>query len=371
MRDLRVPFLASFEGLRGFAALGIFVYHFHHVRAFDALTSKAPVFFGQGWMFVDLFFVLSGWVMAHVYFARLSQRNRADVAGFMVARVARLYPLHVTVVLTWFFLFHVPGGDGLDRGTLSTLASQLSMTFTWGDLATRPFVAPTWSISAEFAAYLLFPLLVWAGLPATRLRAVALICCGLAGYVLLHGAFETIHVITGMAPVRAISGFVIGVGMWKLIGCARTHGRVRLLELLALAAFAATILSGMFSFGFLATGILLVGAVSNDKGTIARIFQIKAFQLLGRLSFSMYMWHWFVIVAFQNLSVSFSAAEGLVVLAATVIGVLIWSELSVRYIEQPMGRALKSRLKHVTYTPSLQFCGMKSLNHDTDAQNSL
>ncbi|PLS20458.1 acyltransferase family protein [Neptunicoccus cionae] len=371
MRDLRVPFLASFEGLRGFAALGIFVYHFHHVRAFDALTSKAPVFFGQGWMFVDLFFVLSGWVMAHVYFAKLSHRKWSDVAGFMVARVARLYPLHVTVVLSWFIIFHVLGGDGLDSGTLSRLASQLSMTFTWGDLATRPFVAPTWSISAEFAAYLLFPVLVWAGVPATRLRAIALILGGVAGYVLLHSAFGTIHVITGMAPVRAIAGFVIGVGMWKLVGDSQTLANARILEALALVVFTGTVLTGMSPFGFLAAGILLVCAVSTDRGLIAQVLQMKAFQVLGRLSFSMYMWHWFVIVAFQNLSTSFSATEGLVVLAGTVIGVLIWLEFSVRYIEQPMGRALKSLLKHVTYKPRLQFRGMKSLNHDTDAQNSL
>lgn len=357
MHEHPISYLSSFEGLRGVAALGVFVYHFHHIAAFDALTNYAPTFFSQGWIFVDLFFVLSGWVMAHVYFLKLSQKQWSDVLNFMTARVARLYPLHIVVLISWLLIFYVMQGGLPEENSLARLASQVSLTFTWGPLAAAPFVPPAWSISAEFAAYLVYPILVRAGIPSTNLRAVALIGIGLAGYLILNSAYGTIHVIDGRAPIRSISGFLIGVGMWKLASASGPRALVRTgkTEALALIVFLAAVLLGNFSLGFLVSGAILVFAVSSGEGPVAQLLQLKPFQILGRLSFSMYMWHWFAIVALQNSPRSYSAVEGVFVITGLVVGVLIWSELSVRLIEQPMGKILTTRLTLLTCKENAQF----------------
>jgi peptidoglycan/LPS O-acetylase OafA/YrhL len=60
MKQQGASFIDAFSGLRGLAALGVFIYHFHHVGYFEPITSRLPYFFKNGWFLVDLFFILSG-----------------------------------------------------------------------------------------------------------------------------------------------------------------------------------------------------------------------------------------------------------------------------------------------------------------------
>lgn len=174
---------------------------------------------------------------------------------------------------------------------------------------------------------------------------------------MLNAANGTIHVIDGRAPIRSISGFMIGVGMWKLAAANAPFGLVRTgkTEALALIVFLAAVLLNNSVFGFLASGTILVFAVSSGEGPLAQLLQRKPFQILGRLSFSLYMWHWFAIIALQNSPRSFSTVEGVFVITGVVVGVMIWSEFSVRFIERPMGKVLKTSLTQLTLSKNAEF----------------
>lgn len=340
-----VEFLTSFEGLRGFAAFGVFIYHFHHVSAFDGLTKFAPGFFELGWLFVDLFFVLSGWVMAHVYFDRLAQRNLGDVSQFFVARIARIYPLHLVVLLSWiaFSIFVI--GSQTDHFTFRNLLGQLTLTFTWGPLTTAGFVAPAWSISAEFFAYLLFPMIVFLTRSANTVRGLILGAFGMLAYIKIHTTFGSVHSLDAPLPLRALAGFLIGIGMWMLSISNPQTDNVRgwKTEALAIAIFVGAAFADNAQLGFLLSGVVLICSVSGGSGPIARFLQTRPFQFLGRLSFSVYLWHWFVIAWLQRYQETLPIQEAAILMSLCVVFILLWSDISVRFVETPARKAVRKR----------------------------
>jgi peptidoglycan/LPS O-acetylase OafA/YrhL len=344
MKQQGASFIDAFSGLRGLAALGVFIYHFHHVGYFEPITSRLPYFFKNGWFLVDLFFILSGWVISHVYFSGLAKPTSDRVITYFGARIARLYPLHLVVLLTWLVVERLVWQRGPGPDLPARLLGQLTMSFTWGPLAQAGFVQPAWSISAEFANYLLFPLLAAAGWPNSRGRAFVLILVGASIYVMLNQLVGTIHVITQLAPVRAIAGFMIGMGLWRLAGerAPRSAARAAVAEALVVLALAAMAIARADPLLLVAGSSALILAIADGQGPVARLLSTPPAQKLGDLSFGLYLWHWFAIVALTRLDLRLSVPEAWLLMVATVVGILALSEASLRFIEFPL-RALVQR----------------------------
>ncbi|MEM7478835.1 MAG: acyltransferase [Planctomycetota bacterium] len=152
MRNEIVPLTS----LRFFAAF--FVYAFH-VRAFvypeiDELTG----FISYGYIWVDFFFLLSGFVLAYNYSQRLSSKS---LLKFFVARIARIYPVHIVTlllsVLLFVFAFFLGISYKSESADLATIPAQLMLVHAWGFFDHKSLNEPSWSISAEWFAYLFFP----------------------------------------------------------------------------------------------------------------------------------------------------------------------------------------------------------------------
>src|SRR5690606_3845377 len=165
------PDLRILTPLRGIAALWVVIYHFGDQYLPALRPEQAGHLVGKGYLAVDLFFMLSGFVLAHVYHADFTRFDPGRYRDFLAARVARLYPLHLLVLLAFvvtaiagrLFEFVLTGQferlplDGAHSIT-ALLANLLMLQgLAAGELSWN---YPAWSISVEFFAYLLFPLAI-------------------------------------------------------------------------------------------------------------------------------------------------------------------------------------------------------------------
>ena len=117
-------------------------------------------FVHRGYLGVEFFFILSGFILAHVYGGALSS-GRFDLRDYIVKRFARIYPLHLATLIGVAALYAVSTRAGYDFGRvqpLASLAPHAALLHAFGTTSDLFWNQPSWSVSAEFAAYLAFPL---------------------------------------------------------------------------------------------------------------------------------------------------------------------------------------------------------------------
>ena len=165
--------LPSLTSLRGLAALWVVLYHYS-VQCFPSLdVTHFTHFISKGYLAVDMFFMLSGFVMTHVYYRVFANTEsiKLHYRSFLVARVARLYPMHVfvlflfvTTALTSQMMASSATGTFLGipwNGPESITAAVANVLMLQGlDAGKLSWNYPAWSISVEFMAYLVFPLIL-------------------------------------------------------------------------------------------------------------------------------------------------------------------------------------------------------------------
>jgi peptidoglycan/LPS O-acetylase OafA/YrhL len=148
--------LKPITALRFGAALWVAVYAFWENLAGAGQSGLVA----KGYLGVELFFVLSGFILSHVYLAQAGEK-RFSYGRFLWARVARVYPLHIATLLAVGLLAGaaVVVGMSVDGNVLSwsSLPANLLMVHAWGLAPVAGWNHPSWSISAEWFAYLCFP----------------------------------------------------------------------------------------------------------------------------------------------------------------------------------------------------------------------
>ena len=151
--------IRALTGIRGAAACYVMAYHFFS----NASIGPAGTFIGHGYLAVDLFFVLSGFVMALTYAEDFRKGFAVQAyARFMVKRLGRIYPLYISATIAAFLIavsHHEPHLTSATRWACNILLIQ-----AWG--LSQSIAHAVWSISTEFGAYVLFP----------GLLAVTLLC---------------------------------------------------------------------------------------------------------------------------------------------------------------------------------------------------
>jgi len=337
--------IRSLTGLRGIAALAVVN---HHVNIFVVGGSVHL----RGQTFVDLFFVLSGFVMSLAYLGRDSPRF--DWAAFARARIARIYPLHFLTALlmaTALAGIAVYQGEALDErfGALSAVRELLL-------LGAMPFVAarelwnyPSWSISVEwwtyFSALPLIMLLRRRG--ATRTLGLGFLVLSVAVAGALYGYDEKQVFVGWPAYQRAVVGFGAGWFVWELWrrGGAPVSRRLTraLLLTVALAIYAIPALTGYDAWFLLPVYPLLIYAVARNDGAM-HLLGSRAAVWLGNISYSLYLCHPLVLLALNALFDAMPAlpsAQALLLyctLASTISIAL--SAMSYRWLEKPARAAM-------------------------------
>ncbi|OOV11361.1 acyltransferase [Deinococcus sp. LM3] len=231
--------LPALTGIRALAALWVVMYHFRDdvVALFPALAVLDPLV-RAGYLGVDLFFVLSGFILCHTYFDQF--HNGVSLPAyrrFLQARIARVYPVHFVTLHIVLLGLLAAGTLGFEiysiNGSPAAYVAQLFMAHLWLGMGST-FNYPSWSISAEWFAYLLCPLLL---IGMGRLRTPAQF--GAVAAVAFLGSAALLAQRTDLAETwlpRIIGGFVGGaaVNMIYRATPAFRHGPVLIWGALAL-----------------------------------------------------------------------------------------------------------------------------------------
>jgi len=328
--------LQSLTPLRGLAAL--FVLMFHLGRNSGDLS--LPASFLRGYLGVDLFFVLSGFVLTHVYIRIfLAETSWRSAAAFLWARVARIYPVHLFV--TAILVASAPTAFS----PVTVIANLLLLHVPWPIGAINQ---PSWSLAAEWYAYLLFPLMagrLWRC--DARVAAAIYVALLIALDLLIVGVFGELRTIGDGwgALARALPEFVAGVITYRAFS---DGAAMRIWQgdsaFLAVAAALAVALEFLPNDGLIVAlfPLLLLTAVRNT-GIAARLLNARPLRWLGDISYSVYLGQTFAFSAAVTLSTtSLGPALGLgglrvlTVALALATGVLIY-----RCVEVPCRALLR------------------------------
>jgi peptidoglycan/LPS O-acetylase OafA/YrhL len=294
-------------GVRGFAASLVMLYHF---SAMSSDSGPAATFIRKGYLWVDLFFVLSGFIMGLSFASKFLNGKsslRTTYWLFLTHRLARIYPLYllVTVESALASLRQTEPFPGLESYQCAVIAN-IAMVQAW---AVAPsFEGAAWSISTEWAAYLLFPALLTAALIPRRGVAFAFGMACLAAIVLLavtpglHFAGQTrmglldIYSSATQAPlIRCLAEFCLGLLAYRWFNAIKDRpGQRQVLVRWSMPLFLA-ILSVMAFPGadYVVVSLfpLLVVTLALDTGPLSFVFGSRIPVWLGEISYSLYLVH--------------------------------------------------------------------------------
>jgi peptidoglycan/LPS O-acetylase OafA/YrhL len=281
--------------LRFFAA--VWVVLFHYWPKLD--VGFTPTLVEKGYLGVELFFTLSGFILCHVYLSAFGE-GRFKYGDFLWNRLARVYPLHLATLLGMIVLGVGAGAAGfaVDAGILSweSLPANVLLLQAWGLAPQAAFNHPSWSISAEWFAYLTFPISAWA---AWRLRDRPWLFTGLvvAAIAVLYAAFQQLsgfsltQATINWGALRIVPCFMLGCAMHALwrSGAVRSLAAAALgaaffgAGMLIAAAVGAPDVVSVIGFGGL---ILCLAGLAQHGSTFA---SRSPFVYLGEISYSTYM----------------------------------------------------------------------------------
>lgn len=285
--------------MRALAALWVIVFHYR-LGPFRPLGANhvAP-FFGYGYLAVDLFFILSGFVIWHAHAADFTRPTLRGFARFLCLRGARLYPVHLfTLGLLALLLFLAPqiGDPPLNPANYTgrQLILQLVLVQSWGFAHHLNWNYPSWSISAEWFCYLLFPL---AALCMARMARTATVVGALVLFTVVCISYLTVfdrtmnQAVGSLSLLRAMPEFLLGCLLRQFAGRTQMDtwpwafivtGTVALWTM----AFWTPLPVGPFAIPCFASLILACSVPSN---IVARIMSLRPLTAIGAASYSLYL----------------------------------------------------------------------------------
>ena len=294
------PRFEALDGWRGICACVVILFHFHgHSPLHEAGLVR------NGYLFVDFFFVLSGFVIAWNYEHKLGSWSGAG--RFLVLRLGRIYPLHLFMLLCFVAyetLKLLAGREEAFTGptSLSAFATNVFLLQSMGVHDQLTWNGPSWSISTEWWSYVLFALVwVWLGLRHWMLLAVAIAAPLLLAAVSKSGMDTTYD----WGFVRCVFGFALGViccRIFRLVApVARSPGKatmtvVELLTVFAVVGFVSH--AGTSPASFMAPFVFTVAVLvfAAEGGHVSRVFHSRPLKWLGTVSYSIYLTHFFVVL---------------------------------------------------------------------------
>jgi peptidoglycan/LPS O-acetylase OafA/YrhL len=351
------------ESLRGVAALIVAIFHFEYANIFSNTA-----FIQGSYLMVDLFFVLSGYVIALNYFDRINQFN--DLVIFQVKRFWRLYPLHLFTLFIFVGIEFLKYGfemytgikandPSFENNNLIAFINNLLLTHSFASESTN-FNKPSWSISAEFYSYITFALIV------LYFRKYFFLFSCLT--VLVSGAMLIIYcdgrlTASGLPFIRCLYSFFLGTITWHLL----RNINIKLYSTLPALMLITCVLSiSIISRTDYETVLplffcLLVASVVvlDNNSMLNKVMSQPLLVYLGTISYSIYMIHtaiwWFVnqVLRFGlkldtvtnvegQIKLDLSLLESSMVLFIGVVLILVVSHISYKLIEDKYRNGYKT-----------------------------
>jgi peptidoglycan/LPS O-acetylase OafA/YrhL len=313
-------FFGGLESLRGIAALMVVFYHVDLLYPAAWPNPLTPhLFFKNGYLMVDLFFVLSGFVICHNYSRKIG--GIKDAFRFLFLRFGRLYPLHLFFLLMFLgietakyfaelkFGFVPHNSTAFSQNDAPSFVANLLLIHPFCSFADGTFNGPSWSIGVEFYAYLVFAIAVLVA-PGKKKISIAACALTLLSAFLLIVIFRSPGLTTaaGFNFLRALMGFFLGVLAYQLYD-SHHHRISRWSETISLFAVAVLILFLSFKqnpeLDFVVVplfAVLIVSVASDEaKRGVAKVLDYAPMRWLGAVSYSIYLSHLMVLMGMERI----------------------------------------------------------------------
>ncbi len=357
------PYHPSLDGLRGLAVAAVLLFHAGHLRG--------------GYLGVDAFFVLSGFLITSLLLAEHARTDRIDLGAFWVRRARRLLPalaLVLLAVVVYAVVLARPDelstirGDGL--ATMFYVANWRQIVVHqdyWALFRSPSPLQHTWSLAIEEQFYLVWPVVAFFAVrrcdrttAARRIGWLAVV--GIAvSWALMQVWFDpndTTRAYYG-TDTRAASLFVgVALAAWLARGHLRSPSAGRALDgasivVVAGLAVAWSVWGGssaaLYHGGLLACAIgvavVIAACVHPSKGFVARAFAVAPLRRLGMISYGAYLWHWPVYVVLDEQRTGLTGWPLVFVRIAATLAVAI---ASYAIVEQPI-RTRRSAARHAAF----------------------
>ena len=356
-----IQYIPAIDGLRAVAVIAVMFYHL----GFTWIPG--------GFLGVDLFFVISGYVITRLLLDSIAQSGGLDLRGFYIARARRLLPALIFMLVTTTIAIGIWAPDTIKR-LLTDTPFSLSGTMNWWLVAHHqdyfesigrpPLLQHTWSLAVEAQFYLVWPLILYFILKQFGKKHIPLASLAIAaasGITLLivslsldaASASKVSHVYFGtdthsiglfLGAALAVSwipqnfnktvskkaqDFIDGVGFIGFIG------------ILAAFLFIDETQPTLYKIAFPLAGICgaaIVMSVVHPASRFAPVLQNPVFLWIGERSYAIYLWHW-VIFQVTRPSVDLAGKEW-ALYSLRILIVLALSDISLRYIELPIRRGV-------------------------------
>ncbi|NEO86253.1 MAG: acyltransferase [Spirulina sp. SIO3F2] len=373
-----ITYLPALTSMRGIAAIMVTLHHLSitFLKPWGDAIAKHSQLLNNSYLWVDFFFILSGFILTHVYAQTFGQQVRkTDYSAFLRSRFARIYPLHFFTLL-WFVALQLaylgyfvlltqrnPGQPvGLDQPftgnySLPTLGLNLLLLQVF-DPTSPPWFKdwtywnePAWSISAEWLIYLILPLLVMVLLKqrvwlSGVIYAIALIC--------VFGVYQAgnLNLVGLPSLVRCAAECITGILTYRVYQSGQFKAIFQNDGFLICSLLVSL---GIMSFDWqiplsIPVFCLMLLALSHNQGMGQTVLSSKPLSFLGMISYSIYLTHWFlikVLVSFWTIKVGEKYLAGASwelssAIALLLVGVVIGISTATYYgVEFPMRKRLK------------------------------
>jgi len=361
--------IRALAGARAIPPLIIVLYHFsegHHysgVQWWDRIVTR-------GYLWVEFFFVLSGFILTYSYGHRMRELlTWRGYGAFLRARLIRLYPVHLFMLLLILVMVLVLRNLANDGGYTSIFdlkyhqdvsvkgfVLSLLLMNGWHTMDRLTWNGLSWFVSVEFALCLMFPAILWFSVRGGRWRGPLLVAAG------QHGLDQTYD--WGLA--RGLSEFLVGAGLAVLFGGV-DHQRIPVWVhsagqsmLLLLLAYSVTFTGWSHGFNDIYTVLPIMGlvfALAFDRGVVADLLKARPLQRIGDWSYAIYLGQtaWLLVIRyFANavypppdtpvLGTTFFSLMWWLEPLLLVLACLGWGAALAEWVEKPASRFLRNRL---------------------------
>ena len=338
--------LRALTGARGIAAW--FVVLFHIRLSIAGLPPFLGAIFGRGYLAVDFFFLLSGFVIWLSWGERLHDEGYRAIGPFLRKRIARIWPLHALMLaatVAFALLLVATGRADPIAYPFRELPLNILLLQDWNTTPRLAWNVPSWSISAEWGAYLVFSLLAiaidWRRLSTTALVAIAGIL--LLMLCLSFGQSSSLGFdIARFGIVRCLCEFTTGTivcALWRRGGGA---GAATVGAVLITGLWIAGVPETLVAPALFAMLLFMLATTSNG----ANPFSHTVPHYVGTISYATYLCHYPLWIAFKLLFVRDVSAVPITLIAGYLAVVVVASAVLHRHVERPAQRWIDGLGRH-------------------------
>jgi peptidoglycan/LPS O-acetylase OafA/YrhL len=340
---------------RGIAALLVVIYHgwnLFYIESADGPSQNFP--FLKGYLFVDFFFLLSGFIIAYVHSVDFENWNAQSYRRFLLLRLIRVYPVHFFTLLLALLLegakFLFPTNNlPFSFNTPTSFFQHLTLTQAWGfDESTR-WNLPSWSVSVEWFAYIVTPVVFFLTLHRRFVGMGIVFLCLFVLWFLEKGPWN-LNLTAHYALARGVAEYAIGSVLYRLHSTVKSNISIDNLLAVCLLLTVLNIVSkgddvvSVILFAFDILGLSLA------NHWVEKLFSLSVPMYLGRVSYSLYMVHGFALAPTKSICSKLSGTPAVIPLKFAIFGAFVLislagAELCYRYVEMP-ARRLRHKLVH-------------------------